>query len=141
MRRCIVLAGLLLAPSWSSATFELPAGARLWGSEQVSEVRDFAELRAKHQHGTRTETTIPVKALDRSYTIGQSYHQAVRFFDVEFARADVLAVDRAEVPTATGWSAKLKDGRIAHVIVRNTTPTSIEVLTSAPNVAFRREER
>jgi hypothetical protein len=110
----------------------VPAQATLASSTTVSEIRDFPESDPR-------EETLAVDGVDRAYRASLSYRQAVRFFDRSFATGGFEELDRTGTPEATVWSIRCPGGQRAHVAVRNTSPTTIEVVEasrkeSAPTV-------
>jgi hypothetical protein len=110
----------------------VPAQAMLTSSMTVSEIRDFPENDPQGE-------TIAVDGVDRAYRASLSYRQAVRFFDRSFATGGFEELDRTSTHEATVWSLRCPGGERAHVAVRNTSPTTIEVVEasrreSAPTV-------
>lgn len=110
----------------------VPAQAMLTSSMTVSEIRDFPENDPQGE-------TIAVDGVDRAYRASLSYRQAVRFFNRSFATGGFEELDRTSTHEATVWSLRCPGGERAHVAVRNTSPTTIEVVEasrreSAPTV-------
>lgn len=102
----------------------VPAQARLASSTTVTEIRDFPE-------NDPPEETIAVDGVDRAYRASLSYRQAVRFFDRSFAAGGFEELDRTATHDATLWSLRCRGGERAHVVVRNTSPTTIEVVEAS----------
>jgi hypothetical protein len=67
----------------------------------------------------------------RTYQTKLSYRAAVRFFDRTLEAGGFEASDRTATDAATVWSVRCPRGERAHVAVRNTTPTSIDVVEAS----------
>ena len=101
----------------------VPDDAALTASMAVREIRAFPE--------ETTIETIGVEGLDRVYQTKLSYRAAVRFFDRALSTGGIEASDRTATATATLWSVRCPGGERAHVAVRKTTPTTIEVVEAS----------
>jgi len=102
----------------------LPAGAMLIGTSAVTEIRAFPEqMQAAKGSGAEVETTVGVKGVDRVYQTDATYADVVSFYDRKFGN-----VDRTATPTTTTWSVQRADWKPGRLAVRNTNPTTIEVI-------------
>jgi hypothetical protein len=107
---------------------DAPPGASLTASAEVSEVRAFPE--------EEVQTTVAVDGVARSYETSQPYLETVRFFDHSFATGGFQVSERAATKGTTVWAIRCPGGERAHVAVRNTNPTTME-LVEASRVAPR----
>jgi hypothetical protein len=114
----------------------VPAGARLVGTAQLDEVRDFPETNRRRRESVHTEDLVAAGAVvDRVYETAQPYAGAVAWFDAEVERGRARLLSRTVTRTATSWELRLPDGTLQNVAVRNTRPTTIETVAGAAAVA------
>jgi hypothetical protein len=108
------------------------AGATLVGSAAASEIRAFPEedQRAKGGAHPMVETAVGTSGSDRLYDSNLSYADAVGFFDRTFAGPGYQPPQRTTTKTSTLWSEHFANGEVARVAVRNTNPTTIEIIAS-----------
>ncbi len=109
---------------------ELPPGSNLTGSTTVRGVRAFPEEAA--QPTSRDELAAPTGihiGTDRSYESDLSYREAIAFFDRTLTTRGCNDTRRTTTSASTLWSVRCADGQRAHVAVRNTLPTTIEVIS------------
>jgi hypothetical protein len=135
-------AGLASGLAWADSATEgerikLPPDARLIGVEQVSEIRAFPELSNGQTSGGATNASKKaapaakvenVSASDSVYTTAKSFKESVSFLDKELESPELQPVVKTVTPSAVGYAVTLPSGKIAHVLVRNTKPTTIETL-------------
>ena len=116
--------GVLIAP---------PPGARLVGSAVVDEVRSFPEL-GQGKKTLQQETQAGVAGIDRIYEIDRSHAETIAYFDDWFKATGSRIVSRVQTRSATAWRVKRPDGNVANAVVRNTSPTTIELteVSAAP---------
>jgi hypothetical protein len=105
---------------WSEGEIELPSGTFLTASAPVSKVRPFPE-----------EAPAPgldgPDGTDQVFLNGRPYGEVVDFFERTIAR-DGADLRETTTSTATIWSFRRAGSRVAHVAVRNTRPTTIEIV-------------
>jgi hypothetical protein len=147
MKRLIVLAACTLAPglaladaataSGTSEQLKLPPDAKMIGMEEVGEIRAFPELKsgktsggssAASQNAAPVARVAGVHALDSVYTTNIAFKEAVSFLDKELESPELQPVVKTVTPSAVGYAVTLPTGKVAHVLVRNTRPTTIETL-------------
>ncbi|MGI0151177.1 MAG: hypothetical protein ACREC5_04485 [Thermoplasmata archaeon] len=92
------------------------------------EIRAFPE---EARSGRTVEAAVGVEGADRVYQTKDSYDHTVTFFDRTLARDGFQITHHTTTQTATIWSLHAPDGSPARVAVRNTNPTTIEVLAAA----------
>src|SRR5262249_39096311 len=78
-------------------------------------------------------------ASDELYQTSRTYGDMVVYFDRQF-RGFNLTV-RAATQTSTAWHFQRNDGKPATVVVRNTLPTSFEILEVVDRGAITGERR
>ncbi len=100
----------------------IPAGASLISSTKVTEVHSFAE--------DPSDEGLTVDGLAGAYQTMQSYGDTVSFFDRSLTKAGFHVSSRAAMEQATVWSVRCPGGEHAHVLVRDTTPTTFEVVVT-----------
>jgi hypothetical protein len=110
---------------------ELPPGARFVASAELDRMHAFPEQKGKMPFAP---AVAGVNAIDRVYQIDRPYTTVIGFFDRQVTEPGILELARDTTRTATAWAMVLPHGRVANVIVRNTQPTTIEVV-SATRVA------
>lgn len=139
MKRWLAIGSLVLgggvawaSPAASKGAVDLPTGVRLVGTAQVNEVRAFPEMnKIKH---SATEDIVSAGAIDRTYETGQSYKDAVDYFDGMVKKGSATALSRTVTKTTTGWELQLGDGSMQNIVVRNTKPTTIETVQAVGRV-------
>lgn len=155
MKRLIAIAavtlgsGLALAnqPGSSTEQLKLPPDAKLIGVEQVDEIRAFPELENGKTTGganvnTANKGNMPpaakvegVSAIDSVYTTNRPFKDTVSFLDKEFESPDLQPMVKTVTPSAVGYAVTLPTGKVAHVLVRNTKPTTIETIEAVTTAA------
>jgi hypothetical protein len=110
-----------------SGKVPVPDDAGLTASMTLREIRAFPE--------ETTDETVAVEGLSRTYQTKLSYRAAVRFFDRTLGAGGFEASDRTATEAATVWSVRCPRGEHAHVAVRKTTPTTIEVVEASARPA------
>jgi hypothetical protein len=119
----------LAPPRPTASTIPVPAGASLAGSLDVNQVRPFPEEAPNATARSLSDETAVVRGTDRTYEVPLLYGDAVHFFDRTLAwRGCDDTAPRTSTRTATLWAVRCNDGELARVAVRNTTPTSIEIV-------------
>jgi hypothetical protein len=95
-------------------------------------------------HGVRKVPELPdvpsstaFDASDQLYQTLRSYRDTVVYFDQQFRRMNVIA--RSATQTSTAWHIQWPDGKPATLVVRNTTPTSFEVIEAVERGTIFRE--
>jgi hypothetical protein len=95
-------------------------------------------------HGIRMVPELPDVPLppagdasDELYQTVRSYRDAVTYFDRQFQHWNVIV--RRTTQTSVAWHLQRPDGKRATVVVRNTMPTSFEVIESVERSAIIRE--
>jgi len=112
------------------AKITLPPGAKLVATAEVDQVRAFPEQQSAKGKGTQEEI-IGLKAVDRVFEADRSYQDVVRFFDQEAGQGGNTQLSRDTTSTSTSWTIKVPQGRAVNVIVRNTKPTTFEVVAAS----------
>jgi hypothetical protein len=120
----VALAQALSEGPKTNSLVQVPPNARLIGTSEVDEVRQFPEQKA----GKPMERIVGVSALDRVYEVEKPYADAVKFFDTQFQQKGFQQMSRTMTPTSTAWVVRRPDGNVANVIVRNTTPSTVEAV-------------
>jgi hypothetical protein len=108
----------------------VPPGARIVATAEIDRVHAFPEQKGK----APPEAVSGVHAVDRVYQVARPYRDIVAFFDRQATERGIMEVGRDVTQTSTAWALVLTPGRVANVIVRNTQPTTIEIV-SATGVA------
>ncbi|HXU68728.1 MAG TPA: hypothetical protein VN947_05340 [Polyangia bacterium] len=104
-----------------------PADARLVGSATIDEIRAFPELGRGMKTLPTRATAARVAGVDRIFEIDRPFADTVAWFDQAFTGGGQHIVSRVATPSATAWSVERPDGTVANAVVRNTTPTTIEL--------------
>jgi hypothetical protein len=112
------------------AMIKVPADAKLVGQAEVAEIRTLPELTqgAEAARKPQAAKVLGVKALDKVYHINKGYQEVVAHFDQQFKQSGYESQARVTTPNSTAWTVQKPDGTIANVVVRNTRPTSFEVI-------------
>ena len=111
----------------------LPKDATLVGSAESTDIRAFPEQQGSAA-GSKIEKegVVGVGGIDRVWTTGQSYRQAVSHFDQGLKGEPAInTLARTTTKSSTAWNLRMSDGNIANVVVRNTQPTTIEAVQAA----------
>src|SRR5579885_1334256 len=111
----------------ASGRLTIPLNSRLLGTASLGEIREFPEERQQ----SNIQRVVGVEATDQSYESDRSYGDVVAFFDREFQGGGFQLQERTVRPHSTLWTVKRPDGMLARVAVRNTTPTTFEVVEAA----------
>ncbi len=112
-------------------TLALPESASLVGESQVTEIRELPELDGTAgvaRCPSEIERMVGVTAADGLYQTGDSYASTVAFFACEFRQPGYNVRDHTVAPGSTAWSVTLPQGGLVALVVRNTTPTTIEAV-------------
>ncbi len=112
----------------------IPAKTSLVASVAVREVRAFPEELMSNS-GDASGEAIALEGVDRTYATGQSYRDTVRFFERSLATNGFEASPRMTTRTATVWTVRCPGGETAHVAVRDTRPTTVEVIETSRSAA------
>jgi hypothetical protein len=119
----------LAPPRRTASTIPVPPGASLAGSVDVNQIRPFPEEATNATARSLSDETAVVRGTDRTYEVPLLYSDAVQFFDrtLPGQGCDDTA-PRTSTRTATLWTVRCSGGELARVAVRNTTPTSLEIV-------------
>lgn len=130
---CFATAAMLGSAEASPVVaIQMPAHATLVAQSQVSEVRAFPEVIATSEGRTVAQSERSfAQAVDRLYEVPLAYEESVRFFDEQFKKPKTRVLARTVTTTATAWTLRRSDNTIAHAVVRNTSPTTVEVSEAA----------
>ncbi len=107
----------------------LPADATLLGVSEVAEVREFPEQTGAKGEKTaqmQKEEVVGAGALDRVWSTQKGYQQTVSKIDQALKSENIEVMAKTTTPTSTAWNVRMPDGHVANIVVRNTSPTSIE---------------
>jgi hypothetical protein len=116
----------------------LPPGSTVVTSTAMTDIRAFPE---EVQKGVQAEGAVGVQGVDRIYQNRSSYEDTVNFFDRNLSGSGFTNIRRTtSSQNATTWSAQTADGKPIRVAVRNTNPTSIEVLAVTASAASFEEQ-
>jgi hypothetical protein len=88
----------------------------------------FLEVQRTIEGDSTVEAAFGVERVDRVYQTELSYPDAVGFFDRAFLGTALSAPRRATTQTTTVWSVPSANCRVARVAVRNTSPTTVEIV-------------
>ncbi len=108
----------------------VPSAASLTASVTVTEVRSFPE--------ETTEEVLAEGGLARAYQTSQTYQDTVRSFDRSLATAGFQVSSRAVTARATVWALRGPGGEHSHVAVRDTKPTTFEIVEAASGASASR---
>ena len=108
----------------------VPPGAVFTSSTEVSELGAFPEEVQQAGGGEKTvEAAIAVHGTRRTYRSDRSYAGTVEFFDRALGTYGFQSSHRvAAGEAATVWLARCRGGETVHVIVRDASPPTIEVV-------------
>ncbi len=132
----VVAAPLVVAraapPSDTSSDQQLikpPPNAKLIGTSVLDEIRAFPEMGLKGLVTGKPakERVVGVTGVDRLFQTDQSYADTVSHFENQFKQGGYKVEAKVESPSATAWTVRRPDGTIADAVVRNTTPTTVEL--------------
>jgi hypothetical protein len=122
------------AQTTQAPRLELPHGAELVAAAEIDQVRAFPEQQAGKTKAP-PDAVVGVRAVDRVYQTDGSHADVVKFFDQEAAQPGNTQRARDTTQTTTAWTIVLPRGTVANVIVRNTQPTTIEIVSARGVVA------
>ena len=112
----------------TSGKIAIPSDSMLAGAAPANEIRVVPELPdVLRQTG--------VEGSDQLYQTAKSYKDTVAFFDQQFRGKGWSVVVKNATQTSTAWHIGRPDGKPATIVVRNTTPTSFEVIEIVPRGA------
>jgi hypothetical protein len=77
------------------------------------------------------ENAVVARGTDRTYRTDLTYQHAVGYFDRLRSNGGCEKTARTTTETATFWSLRCPDGQTAYMAVRNSLPTTIEVLAGS----------
>lgn len=106
----------------------VPPGATLVSSESVNEVQSFAEELQRMSVDEIAKDAIAVEGVDRTYSSDLAYGDVVTFFDESLAKGGFTTTRREATSDVTAWGVRCPGGEIAHVAVRKTSPTTVEIV-------------
>jgi hypothetical protein len=123
------LAGQTVRPRQAAPAVwvKLPPGAKFVASAELDRIHAFPEQKGKTPFAP---AVAGVNAVDRVYQIDRPYTTVIGFFDRQVTEPGILELARDTTRTATAWAMVLPHGRVANVIVRNTQPTTIEIVSA-----------
>jgi hypothetical protein len=122
----------------------LPPGARLVSSSVVDDVQVIPSF-SSDDRGSRTGRvagTVQAKGEDHVYRVPMTYEDVVAFYNRSLTGSPegrtVRASQRTSAATHTAWTFEDARGNPDRVEVRNTTPTTVEVVAvTGPTEAVR----
>jgi len=121
----------VITPRFSaSGKIAIPPDSMMAATVMASELRVVPEL-------PDVPPTGAVDASDQLYQTGRSYKDTVAYFDRQFRGFKLIV--RGATQTSTAWHVERLDGKPATLVVRNTTPTSFEVIEVVQRSAVGRE--
>jgi hypothetical protein len=136
MRRVLSALLLAMATSVSAAPpgqklpppLPLPPGATPVAETTIDELRAFPEMLAtsEGQKAADAHRLVGEAGVDRLYQTTGRYQEAVQFYDQRLKMPEFRLAARTETPMSTAWAVQRKDVR-ANIVVRNTSPTTIEI--------------
>jgi hypothetical protein len=107
-----------------------PLDATLVGTSVVDEIRAFPEMggRAANKEEAQAEKMLGVQGIDRMFQTNRSFGDTVLYFDQQFKLPGYQVMARVDTPSATAWTVRRPDGGVANAVVRNTSPTTLEIV-------------
>jgi hypothetical protein len=111
---------------------DLPAGATLLGSDTVVQIHAFPE----EPEGTwgddrAADTGLGRRGTDRVFQSNASYDAVLAYIDRSLSKDGIQSTLRVASERATIWSIRAPGGEKLRVAVRNTSPTTIEIVEVA----------
>jgi hypothetical protein len=111
---------------------ELPAGTSLLGSDTVAQIQAFPEEPAGTWGNERAaDTGIGARGTDRVFECKASYDTVLTYIDRSLSKDGIQSTLRVATERATIWSIRSPGGEKLRVAVRNTSPTTIEIVEVA----------
>jgi hypothetical protein len=108
---------------------ELPAGTSLVGSDTVARIHAFPEEPAGTWGDDRAaDTSIDARGTDRVFESKASYDIVLAYIDRSLSKDGIQSTLRVATDRATIWSVRSPGGERLRVAVRNTSPTTIEIV-------------
>ena len=114
----------------TSGKISIPPDSMLAATVMAHDLRVVPEL-------PDVPRTASVDASDQLYQTARSYKDMDAYFDRQFRGFIVLV--RHATQTSTAWHVERPDGKRATIVVRNTTPTSFEIIEVVHRGAVGRE--
>ena len=112
----------------AGGAIQMPPHSTLVAQSQVNEIRAFPEVISTSEGRSIAQSERSfAQAVDRLYDVPMSYDESVGFFDDQFKKTKTRVLARTVTTTATAWTLRRPDNTVAHAVVRNTTPTTVEV--------------
>jgi hypothetical protein len=109
----------------TSGKISMPSDSMMAGTSTTREIRAIPEL-------PDVQPVVDVEATDQLYQTGRCYKDTVAYFDQQFRGKGFSMIVRNATQTSTAWHITRHDNRPATLVVRNTTPTSFEVIEVVP---------
>jgi len=95
----------------------------------VTQIRAFPEEFVGNKGRPVTaEAAIGVNGTDTLYQTDLPYSDAVSFFDDSLSRGGFTVTERTNGPGGTFWSVRSADGSPGRVAVRDSKPTTVEII-------------
>ena len=126
----VALLQVITPRSSTSGKITIPPDSMMAATVMATELRVLPEL-------PDVPRTTGVDTSDQLYQTARSYKDMVAYFDRQF-RGFIVLVRRA-TQTSTAWHVERPDGKRATIVVRNTTPTSFEIIEVVQRSAVGRE--
>ena len=112
------------------AKIALPPGAKLVGTAELDQLRAFPEQQSAKAKGPQEEI-VGQKATDRVFETDRAYPDVVKFFDQQAMQGGNTQKSRDTTSTSTAWTIHLPQGKTVNVVVRNTHPTTFEIVAAS----------
>jgi hypothetical protein len=111
---------------------ELPAGTSLLGSDALAQIHAFPE----EPEGTwgddrAADTGLGARGTDRVFQSKASYDTVLTYIERSIAKDGIRSSLRVATDQVTIWSIRSPGGEKLRVAVRNTRPTTIEIVEVA----------
>jgi hypothetical protein len=108
---------------------QLPAGTSLLGSDTLAQIHAFPEEPAGTWGDDRaTDTGLGARGTDRVFQSKASYDTVLAYIDRSLAKDGIRSSLRVATDQVTIWSIRSPGGEKLRVAVRNTRPTTIEIV-------------
>ena len=110
----------------TSGKISIPSDSMMAGISTTGAIRATPEL-------SDVLPVLGVEAADQLYQTARPYKDTIAYFDQQFRDKGFRVIVRNATQTSTAWHITRPDGRPATLVVRNTTPTSFEVIEIVPH--------
>jgi hypothetical protein len=118
-----------MAQQGEAALLKTPPSSVLIGTAIVDEIRAFPEMSGKGQaRDKKVEKLVGIEGIDRVFQTDKSMNETAMFFDQQFKQTGHEVLGRVESTHALSWTVKRPDGTVANIVVRNTRPTTFEIV-------------